>query len=95
MKENFSIHIPRNPFIGNIYQILVSLLLASIIIYTTVGFKNIPITIICYLILTILFYILISSFYLSNGLTTNSTTYPVPPHLGLDGISVSNLVSGF
>ena len=94
MKENFSINIPRNPFIGNVSQFLISLLFSLVIVYTTVGFKNMPITIICLLILTLLFYILLSSFFLSNGLTTNSTTYPVPPHLGLDGVSINNLISG-
>ncbi len=94
MKENFSIEIPRNPFIGKIPTYLISIIISLVIVYTTVGFKNIMISIICLLILVILFYIILSSFSLQNGLSTDSTTYPVPPHLGLDGISMNNLVSG-
>ncbi len=94
MKEDFSIEIPRNPFSGKIPIYLTSLIISLIIIYTTIGFKNIVMTLICLLILITLFSILLSSFSLHNGLTTNSTTYPVPPHLGLDGISMNNLVSG-
>ena len=94
MKEDFSIEIPRNPFSGKIPIYLISFIISLIIIYTTIGFKNIIMSIICILILMLLFYIILSSFSLQNGLSTESTTYPVPPHLGLDGISMNNLVSG-
>ncbi len=94
MKENFSIEIPKNPFIGKIPIYLISFIISLLIVYTTIGFKNIIMSIICLLLLMVLFYILISSFSLNNGLSTDSTTYPVPPHLGLDGISMNNLVSG-
>lgn len=94
MKENFSLEIPRNPFIGEIPKYLISLIISFVIVYTTIGFKNIIISIICLLVLMVLFYILLSSYSLQNGLSTESTTYPVPPHLGLDGISMNNLISG-
>ncbi len=94
MKEDFSIEIPRNPFIGKIPIYLLSFVISLVIVYTTIGFKNVIMAIICLLILLVLFSILLSSFSLHNGLTTESTTYPVPPHLGLDGISMNNLVSG-
>ena len=94
MKEDFSIEIPRNPFIGKIPIYLISLLIALVIIYTTIGFKNIVMSFICLLILMLLFSIILSSISLQNGLSTDSTTYPVPPHLGLDGISINNLASG-
>lgn len=94
MKEDFSIEIPRNPFVGNIPKYIISLLISLVIVYTTVGFKNVVMSILCILILMVLFYILFSSYSLQNGLSTDSTTYPVPPHLGLDGISMSNLTSG-
>lgn len=94
MKEDFSIEIPRTPFSGKIPIYLISFIISLVIVYTTIGFKNIIMSIICLLILMVLFYILLSSFSLQNGLSTDSTTYPVPPHLGLDGISISNLISG-
>ena len=94
MKENFSLEIPRNPFIGEIPKYLISLIISLVIVYTTIGFKNIIISIICLLVLMVLFYILLSSYSLQSGLSTESTTYPVPPHLGLDGISMNNLISG-
>jgi hypothetical protein len=94
MKENFSIEIPRNPLIGKIPIYLISFMISLIIVYTTIGFKNIVMSILCILILALLFYIIVSSYTLHNGLSTETTTYPVPPHLGLDGISMNNLVSG-
>lgn len=94
MKEDFSIEIPRNPFTGKIPIYLISFIISLVIVYTTIGFKNIVMSILCLLILMVLFYILLSSFTLQNGLSTDSTTYPVPPHLGLDGISMNNLTSG-
>ena len=94
MKEDFSIEIPRNPFSGKTLAYLISFIISLIIVFTTIGFKNIVMSILCILILALLFYIIISSFSLQNGLSTDSTTYPVPPHLGLDGISMNNLVSG-
>ncbi len=94
MKEDFSIEIPRNPLIGKIPIYLISFIISLVIVYTTIGFKNIIMSIICLLILMLLFSIILSSFSLQNGLSTESTTYPVPPHLGLDGISMNNLTSG-
>ncbi len=94
MKEDFSIEIPRNPLVGKIPIYLISFVISLVIVYTTIGFKNVVMSIICLLLLMVLFYILLSSLTLHNGLTTDSTTYPVPPHLGLDGISVNNLISG-
>lgn len=94
MKEDFSIEIPKNPLIGKIPIYLISFLISLIIIYTTIGFKNIVMSILCILILMVLFYIILSSFSLQNGLSSDSTTYPTPPHLGLDGISMNNLIAG-
>jgi hypothetical protein len=73
----------------------VSLLIALAIVYTSIGFHNVMISVLSVAILTILFYILSGSFMISNnGLSMESTTYPAPPHLGLDGVSVANRVAG-
>ena len=95
MKEHLSFEIPRTIFIGSYMKIAFALLLAAIIVYTTIGFKNKVMSILCLLILALLFNILLDSFMMTHsGLSTASTTYPVPPHLGLDGVSLENSISG-
>jgi hypothetical protein len=95
MQEHFSFEIPRSIFVGNFMKYAISLFIAAAIVYTTIGFKNIVMSVLCLLILALLFYILLDSFMLTHsGLSTASTTYPVPPHLGLDGISLENTISG-
>lgn len=95
VREDFSIDIPRSIFGSAIVRLLVSLLIASLIVYTSIGFKNMAISIVSLLLLAFLIHLLISSFTITHhGLSTDSTTYPVPPHLGLDGVSIENRISG-
>lgn len=89
------ITIPRSPFRMIDMPLAISLIIAVLIVYTSIGFNNVVVSLISVAVLTLLFYILGGSFMLSNtGLSLQSTTYPAPPHLGLDGISVANRVAG-
>lgn len=76
---------------ANYYTIITSMIVAGIFIYFVRNhYDNIVLTM-AYIILTVIIYILIRS-------TTGSdmaqslpyATYPTPPHLGLDGVSVDN-----
>jgi len=94
MKEHFTISFPNSLNYPNLPKILISALLSALIIYPILGLSSIP-SYLCLIILFILFYIIISS--MSNNNLQNelpSTLYPSLPHLGLDGISLNNYVSG-
>ncbi len=94
MKEHFGISLPRRIFTTTTSQIMISFLLSLAIVYSTIKFNNMMMSIISLLLLTILFTIIIQSFGMTNtGLSTQNTTYPLPPHLGLDGISLENRYS--
>ncbi len=89
------VNIPRSPLRWMNIPLVVSLVVAVLIVYTSIGFSNMVVSLLSVAILTLIFYILSGSFMLSeNGLSLRSTTYPAPPHLGLDGVSVSNRVAG-
>ncbi len=95
MKEHFSFEIPRSIFVGDSIRIILSILIAFVVVSTTIGMKSMAMSIICLLILSFLFYIVLGSFGLTHtGLSMDSTTYPAPPRLGLDGVSVQNRLSG-
>ncbi len=93
MKEHFSLEIPRTPFVGNTFYFIISLLISIGIVYSSIQFKNMVMSIISILVLTLLInMILYSTMMTHTGLSLHSTTYPLPPHLGLDGISVQNQI---
>ena len=90
----FSITIPNSIYIPNFSLIVASLLLSLLIIYPILGLGSVESTL-SIVVLFILFYIIFSS--MSNSNYQNelpSTIYPSMPHLGLDGVSVNNYVSG-
>ena len=94
MIENFTLSIPSSAkYRPNLSSIIISLILSILIIFPILGFT--PNGIFGMIILFIIFFIIISSITtenLSNELP--SYLYPAPPHMGLDGISVSNYVAG-
>jgi hypothetical protein len=93
MKEHFSLEIPRTLFVGNTLYFIISIFISVAIVYNSIQFKNMVMSIISILILTLLIYMILSSMMMTHtGLSLHSTTYPLPPHLGLDGISVQNQV---
>ena len=93
MIEKFIIPIKSQKYRPNLWSIIISLILALIIIVPILGLT--PNGIFGIIILFMIFFIIISSITtenLSNELP--SYLYPSPPHLGLDGISINNYVSG-
>jgi hypothetical protein len=91
---SFTLSIPNSLTLHTFKIVMVSLLLSILIIFPTMGFMSIQ-SIVCVLLLTVLFYILISTMTsedLQNEMP--STLYPPSPRLGLDGISLSNYYSG-
>ena len=93
MIENFVISIKSAKYRPNLSSIIISLILALIIIVPILGLT--PNGIFGIIILFMIFFIIINSITtenLSNELP--SYLYPSPPHMGLDGISVSNYVAG-
>lgn len=93
MKENFTLQIPKIELPRSFFKILISLLIAFLIIYP-LGVSTT--TSVCSLILlTIFIYLIISNMNHDNrGDSLPFTTNPVPPHTGLDGIELDNLVAG-
>jgi hypothetical protein len=94
MQEHFIVKIPHIQFTQTMYLILVSLILSFIIIYPIMGIGSIT-SIFAFLILAIILYIIVSNMSQENKSSAlPSTAYPVPPHLGLDGISLDSMVAG-
>ena len=94
MQEHFIVKIPHIQITNTIYTVLASLIIAFLIIYPIIGIGSIT-SIFAFLILTIIFYILLNNMSQENKSDSlPSTAYPVPPHLGLDGISIDSLIAG-
>jgi hypothetical protein len=92
MSLTFSI--PNSLNFPNLPKIVVSLLISAIIIYPVLGLSSVQ-SILAMVVLFILLYVILQS--MSNSNLENelpSTLYPSMPHLGLDGISLNNYVSG-
>jgi len=86
--------IPNSFNFPNLPKIIVCLLISAIIIYPVLGLSSIQ-SILAMIILFTLLYVILQS--MSNSNLQNelpSTLYPSMPHLGLDGISLNNYVSG-
>jgi len=94
MIETFVIEIPNSINFPYLKIIIVSLLLSILIVFPTMGFRSIN-SILCVLLLSVLFYILISTMTDENAANEMpSTLYPSQPRLGLDGISLNNYYTG-
>lgn len=92
MQENFTLSIPHFQF-HKAKTILASLVLAFIIIYP-LGLTSTP-SIVSFILLAFIIHLLITNMSQENKQDSLPfTTYPTPPHLGLDGIDVDNLVAG-
>lgn len=86
--------VPHLSLNHTIYKAISSLILSFLIVYPIIGITSIE-AIAALVIMSIIFYILIDNMSLENKSTSlPSTAYPVSPHLGLDGISIDNLMAG-
>jgi len=86
--------IPNSLNFPNLHKIVICLLISAIIIYPVLGLSSVQ-SILAMVVLFILFFVILQS--MSNNNLQNelpSTLYPSMPHLGLDGISLNNYVSG-
>ena len=93
MIENFIVSFKHRGYNPKLWPIIISIILAVLIIYPTLGTTTNAIF--GMIILFIIFFMIINSITsenLSNELP--SYLYPAMPHTGLDGISVSNYVAG-
>ncbi len=93
MQENFTITIPSFSPSLLMKQIIFSLIISFIIVYPITGFTTTT-SIFVLLILTFIIYLLISNMGINKADNVPFSTYPAPPHTGLDGISLDNLVAG-
>jgi len=94
MREKFTISVPNSLNLNPLYTILVCALLSFIIVFPILG-VNSPTSILSFLLLGLIIYVIITSMTsenLANELP--STLYPGIPHTGLDGISLSTYVNG-
>lgn len=91
--ENFNVTIPNSLYFPNLRNIISALILATVLTYPVLGInKN---GIFASIILFIIFFVLLNN--LSNENLSNelpSYLYPLPPRMGLDGISLNAYVSG-
>lgn len=91
---DFTISIPNSFNLKPIYTLLVCGLLSFIVVFPMLGFKSLT-SILSFLLLGMIFYIIITSITsenLANELP--STLYPGIPHNGLDGISLNTYING-
>ncbi len=94
MQEHFIVKIPQFKAFDNFYTILASLIIAFLIVYPIMGIGS-TISIAAFLLMAVVFYVLLSNMSLENKVDSlPPTAYPVPPHLGLDGISIDSLAAG-
>ena len=86
---------PRNSYSGNFKNSLIALLISCLIIIPVLRNFN-GVTIISIILMSIIIFIILSTMT-GDGLSIAlpSVTYPPPPHLGLDGVSLDNAVAGF
>jgi len=75
-------------------KFLLSLVLATLIVLSVVSSFNTA-TVLVIIVLTMLFYIIMLNINGVNYGALPDTTFPNPPHLGLDGISIENRASIF
>ena len=86
------ITIPDHINFNSIKIIVVSILLAMLLCYPTIGIKTVP-SILATILLTIMFYIIITSMGEDSNVLPSIIT-PYPPHMGLDGISMQSYTAG-
>lgn len=76
---------------ANYYTVITSMIVAGIFIYFVRNHYDNIVLSLAYVILTVIIYILIRS-TTGSGMAQSLpyATYPTPPHLSLDGVSVDN-----
>jgi len=81
---------PSRIFTPFVTRVLTSLFLAALIVLSVLRTVS-PVSVISTLLLALIFYIMLDNMSGDNAAgALPFATYPIPPHLGLDGISVAN-----
>lgn len=75
-------------------HVLLALFIAIVIVFSVVTKFNIIVIIVIIIFTIIILIIMGSSTGIDYSGSLPSTTYPIPPHLGLDGISLENRAGG-
>ncbi len=89
--DGFYISIPENIFSKNFKIGILAILIAIVLVFSVVTRFNVA-TVLVIITLTILIMIIMHSSRGPNYVgSLPDTTYPIPPHLGLDGISLANM----
>jgi hypothetical protein len=95
MKEHLNFSLPTVNYNNTYYyNIIICLIIAIIVVYPILGVTSIQ-AILAILLLYLIIYVIVYSMTtenLSNELP--STLYPLGPHTGLDGISLSSYTAG-
>ena len=92
--EDMTVEIPSMNLSSNSYHILYSIILAGLLTGPLAN-HSIGIAIVAFLGLFTLLYISFSNMNSDNRQQALSrTVYPPPPHMGLDGISLENRLTG-
>jgi uncharacterized protein YacL len=92
MKEDFIVTIPKMTTPPWVKRLFVALIVAFLICFP-LGLKSIP-TILAMILMTMILYLFIYNMAENPADALPFTTMPAPPHTGLDGIDVDNLVAG-
>jgi hypothetical protein len=92
MYEHFTLTVPNLNISQTTKLIFVSLILSFLIIFP-LGMKSAP-TICAFILMAVVLFILINNMAENRSDALPFTTIPTPPHTGLDGIDVDNLVAG-
>ena len=95
MKENFTIGIKNGYRFPNLGKIIIALIISAIIIKFSplMNYGSIT-TILSFILLFLIIYVIFNSMSSTNPNDLPSTLYPSMPHTGLDGISLNNYVAG-
>lgn len=93
MQENFLVSVPTFKPTRRTILIIIALIISVAIVIPLIGFKS-EIAIFVVFILAIIIFILLTNTNNNMANAVPSTVYPVPPHLGLNGISLNNLIAG-
>jgi hypothetical protein len=85
-----NIYIPSFLYSNNFRTFILAVLISILIVFSVVNKFNASTFIIIITLTVLILIIMNSSIGMNLAGSLPSTTYPIPPHLGLDGISLVN-----
>lgn len=94
MQENFLVSVPTFKPTRRTILIIIALIISVAIVIPLIGFRSEIAIFVVFILAIIIFILLVNSNGNNMANAVSSTVYPVPPHLGLNGISLNNLIAG-